>query len=481
MLAQQESQRMGHNFVGGEHILLGLIAEDTGIAAQVLKSLGINLKDARVQVEKIVGRGPGGRNTEEIPFSPRAKKILELALEEARRSKAQNVCTENLLSVLLGLTNDLPKGIEVKIFEKMGVQPVEIFNEITHVSFVELFERKENPQPVTSSNYSPQDYQDFLSEVLQITLKSYGNPEVVYPFLEANLDKLDLNFANVLRNLATTMSEAEVSVVENFATFIFGFSNLIREFPLGNKAANVEISIAGYEIMSTFLSPNYHPEIWAIVQHNLGHSYYTNRIIGDKAENIEFAIAAYKKSLEVRTQNNLPIDWAMTQNNLGLAYSSRIKGDKAQNIESAIAAFLEALKVYTKADYPVDWAETQCNLSDAYIQRIDNKTENLKKAVHAYQLALSVYDKQDPPEKCKATKRNLSRARSNLDKTGKFSFRYWQEMSSKPSEAEYYTNIFSKTQETSLENFINSQRSVKEAFSIQKFIEALKQSFRDDL
>ncbi|RWW85723.1 hypothetical protein BHE74_00005573 [Ensete ventricosum] len=84
MLAQEEARRLGHNFVGTEQILLGLIGEGTGIAAKVLKSMGINLKDARVKVEKIIGRG-NGFIAVEIPFTPRAKRVLELSLEEARQ------------------------------------------------------------------------------------------------------------------------------------------------------------------------------------------------------------------------------------------------------------------------------------------------------------------------------------------------------------------------------------------------------------
>lgn len=75
---------VGHNFVGTEQILLGLIGESTGIAAKVLKSMGVTLKDARVEVEKIIGRGSGFVAVE-IPFTPRAKRVLELSLEEARQ------------------------------------------------------------------------------------------------------------------------------------------------------------------------------------------------------------------------------------------------------------------------------------------------------------------------------------------------------------------------------------------------------------
>ena len=84
MLAQEEARRLGHNFVGTEQILLGLIGESTGIAAKVLKSMGVSLKDARVEVEKVIGRGSGFVAVE-IPFTPRAKRVLELSLEEARQ------------------------------------------------------------------------------------------------------------------------------------------------------------------------------------------------------------------------------------------------------------------------------------------------------------------------------------------------------------------------------------------------------------
>ena len=76
MLAQEEARRLGHNFVGTEQVLLGLIGEGTGIAAKTLKSMGVNIKDARAQVEKIIGRGSGFVAVE-IPFTPRAKKVMD--------------------------------------------------------------------------------------------------------------------------------------------------------------------------------------------------------------------------------------------------------------------------------------------------------------------------------------------------------------------------------------------------------------------
>ncbi|VAI57613.1 unnamed protein product [Triticum turgidum subsp. durum] len=99
MLAQEEARRLGHNFVGTEQILLGLIGEGTGIAAKVLKSMGINLKDARVEVEKIIGRGSGFVAVE-IPFTPRAKRVLELSLEEARQLVSALIQTTSVIRMV---------------------------------------------------------------------------------------------------------------------------------------------------------------------------------------------------------------------------------------------------------------------------------------------------------------------------------------------------------------------------------------------
>ncbi|THG13048.1 hypothetical protein TEA_012136 [Camellia sinensis var. sinensis] len=114
MLAQEEARRLGHNFVGTEQILLGLIGEGTGIAAKVLKSMGINLKDARVEVEKIIGRGSGFVAVE-IPFTPRAKRVLELSLEEARQLGHNYIGSEHLL---LGLLRE-GEGVAARVLENL--------------------------------------------------------------------------------------------------------------------------------------------------------------------------------------------------------------------------------------------------------------------------------------------------------------------------------------------------------------------------
>ena len=116
MLAQEEARRLGHNFVGTEQILLGLIGEGTGVAAKVLRQMGVNLKDARIEVEKIIGRGSGFVAVE-IPFTPRAKRVLELSLEEARQLGHNYIGTEHLL---LGLIRE-GEGVAARVLENLGV------------------------------------------------------------------------------------------------------------------------------------------------------------------------------------------------------------------------------------------------------------------------------------------------------------------------------------------------------------------------
>ncbi|WGV24810.1 ATP-dependent Clp protease ATP-binding subunit [Halotia branconii] len=116
MLAQEEARRLGHNFVGTEQILLGLIGEGTGVAAKVLNDLGVTLKEARREVEKIIGRG-SGFVPPEIPFTPKVKSLFEQSFREANSLGHNYINTEHLL---LGLT-EAGEGVAAKVLQNLGV------------------------------------------------------------------------------------------------------------------------------------------------------------------------------------------------------------------------------------------------------------------------------------------------------------------------------------------------------------------------
>ena len=115
VLAQEEARMLNHNYIGTEHILLGLIHEGEGVAAKGLESLGISLEAVRAQVEEIIGQGqqaPSGH----IPFTPRAKKVLELSLREALQLGHNYIGTEH---ILLGLIRE-GEGVAAQVLVKLG-------------------------------------------------------------------------------------------------------------------------------------------------------------------------------------------------------------------------------------------------------------------------------------------------------------------------------------------------------------------------
>ncbi len=281
---------------------------------------------------------------------------------------------------------------------------------------VELGEALNLSSP-TVANPSEQDlqaYEQFLMEVLQATAESEGDARRVYPLLAENTAYLNPTLAEALRHWVTrALPEMQPDEVQPIAGVIANFSNLIQQFPLGNKASNMEIAIAGYVLVLTLFTRNAFPQDWAMTQNNLGAA-YLYRIVGDKAQNLEEAIKSYTAALQVRTRDALPQDWAMTQNNLGEAYRNRIVGDKAQNLEEAIAFFTAALQVRTRDTLPQDWAETQNNLGNAYSQRIvGDKAQNLEVAIKSYSAVLQVLTHDAFPQHWAITQNNLGEAYRN--------------------------------------------------------------------
>ena len=118
VLAQEEARLLNHNYIGTEHILLGLIHEGEGVAAKALESLGISLEAVRQQVEEIIGQG-GSSPSGHIPFTPRAKKVLELSLREALALKHDHIGTEH---ILLGLLRE-SSGLAARVLSDLEAQP----------------------------------------------------------------------------------------------------------------------------------------------------------------------------------------------------------------------------------------------------------------------------------------------------------------------------------------------------------------------
>jgi ATP-dependent Clp protease ATP-binding subunit ClpA len=134
VLAQEEARMLNHNYVGTEHILLGLIHEGDGVAAKALESLGISLEAVRAQVEEIIGQGqqiPSGH----IPFTPRAKKVMELSLREALQLGHDYIGTEH---ILLGLIRE-GDGVAAQVLIRLGAD----LNRVRQQVIAVLYQSKE--------------------------------------------------------------------------------------------------------------------------------------------------------------------------------------------------------------------------------------------------------------------------------------------------------------------------------------------------
>jgi ATP-dependent Clp protease ATP-binding subunit ClpC len=142
-LARQEAQALNHEYLGTEHILLGLVQEGNGVAANVLRQMNIDLTKIRTEVEKLVKSGPSMVQMGQLPFTPRAKKVLELSMEEASNLGHNYIGTEHLL---LGLIKE-NEGIAAKVLTNLGVKLDEVREEVLEFLGAESSEEEEEEAP----------------------------------------------------------------------------------------------------------------------------------------------------------------------------------------------------------------------------------------------------------------------------------------------------------------------------------------------
>jgi len=150
-LARQEAQRFNHDYIGTEHILLGLVKEGSGVAANVLKNMNIDLKKIRLEVEKLVKTGSNMVTMGQLPFTPRAKKVLELSLEEASQLGHNYIGTEHLL---LGLIRE-HDGIAAQVLMNLGTKLEEVREEVLEFLGAELPPEPEEKADSPSKGKTP--------------------------------------------------------------------------------------------------------------------------------------------------------------------------------------------------------------------------------------------------------------------------------------------------------------------------------------
>jgi predicted nucleotide-binding protein len=173
VLAQEEARLLNHNYIGTEHILLGLIHEGEGVAAKALESLGISLEAVRKQVEGIIGQG-GSSPSGHTPFTPRAKKVLELSLREALQLGHNYLGTEH---VLLGLIRE-GEGVAAQVLVRLGADLSRVRQQV--IQLLSGYESSGAQEDVTPTVFVVSgEANEPTSEVAQLIERLAGRPPVV--------------------------------------------------------------------------------------------------------------------------------------------------------------------------------------------------------------------------------------------------------------------------------------------------------------
>ncbi|MBI3406975.1 MAG: hypothetical protein HY040_01280 [Planctomycetes bacterium] len=146
--ANEEAKRFRHEYIGTEHVLLGLVKTNAGVASEVLKSLGVELRRIRQEVEKIVQPGPYKVEVDKLPQTPRAKKVIEFAIDESRSLNHNYVGTEH---ILLGLIRE-QEGVASQVLMNLGLNLQKIRDEV-----LVLLGREPTPLPQPEPIESPPD------------------------------------------------------------------------------------------------------------------------------------------------------------------------------------------------------------------------------------------------------------------------------------------------------------------------------------
>jgi len=174
-LAMQEAQRFNHEYIGTEHVLLGLVKEGSGVGANVLRNMDVDLEKVRLEVEKIVQKGPDMVSMGKLPQTPRAKKVVEYAIEEARSLGHNYVGTEH---ILLGLLRE-QEGVAARVLMNLGLKLDDVREEVLNLLGAEGAGKDASAQP---------------ARPLKVTVRAPGPaslPGEKFPWLEWVRDALN--------------------------------------------------------------------------------------------------------------------------------------------------------------------------------------------------------------------------------------------------------------------------------------------------
>ena len=249
-------------------------------------------------------------------------------------------------------------------------------------------------------------YRNFI----QALLNSPSNKAI--EIVVANQDLIDSGLVQTMEEVSVELADrgkisndalANWAKIQNYLAYFI-------EFIPGDRANNLEKSLAYCENALQVLTREAFPREWASTKKSLG-AVYLKRIRGEESENLELAIHHCSEALEVCTSELFPDVWAAAQLTRGKAYRQRIRGEQSDNLEEAISCFTASLKVYTREQFPLVWVEIQGLLVSAYSGRLHGeKTDNSDMAISYMENTLQVFTREAFPEQWALTQGTLGQA-----------------------------------------------------------------------
>jgi tetratricopeptide (TPR) repeat protein len=413
---------------------LGDIYRDLGLWERVFDPYQQSLEIARSlkdSLREAAALGRLGNLYQQYPLGDRANN-LERAIASYDETRAQaylqlidillscpggeepQILKANLELLDLGFL-EVCDGVAATLTEEGQENPARFLRNLAS-QLGQFLDMKDKGDSDNSEDKNSEEYLNFILELLQAEQDSKSDITVIYPMLAGRQHLLNHRFAEILQQIVQKLiADENPETIRSILGIIGNLSINITNFPLGKRANNLEIAIAGYQAALSVYTRDAFPENWAMTQNNLANA-YLNRINGSRTDNLEMAIAFYEAALTVYTFEDFPEQWATTQNNLAIAYSNRINGSRADNLERAIAYYNAALEVYTREAFPEYWATTQNNLGLAYSNRImGDKAQNIELAKKCYENALTVRTREAFPQEHTETLSNLG----NLDRSNR--------------------------------------------------------------
>jgi ATP-dependent Clp protease ATP-binding subunit ClpA len=257
-LANHEAQRFNHEYIGTEHLLLGLIKEGSGVGANVLKNLDIDLRRVRLEVEKLVKSGPDMVTMGKLPTTPRAKKVIEYAIEESQNLNHTYIGTEHLL---LGLVRE-HDGVAAQILLNLGLKLDEVREEMLNLLGVGVMENREDinechplkmrikllnsekDEAVKNAEYDKAaEIRDEVTE-LEKKVKESEPKEFIKPPYSVNyhhiFTKITQTDSSLRGLLATVSRDGSVAVIQTVLDMLEDLHSLAEHFATKQHTENTE-------------------------------------------------------------------------------------------------------------------------------------------------------------------------------------------------------------------------------------------------